>query len=139
MYSNKVKRELSEKLSGVPRYKAMLRKAIAQLREGQIPVVIESWNALWKRTSLDAPMWHNVLPLEALNVIRQARSEQACIELLPRIETTSYQPQITLKISVDGKTTYTKLFPVQEEALTQLVFWGHQDKNFLKILFDFFG
>lgn len=145
-HSTSVKREIFEEISQEPRFIGILQKVADNFKKGQSPVVIESFNTYWQRVGAEDSVWDTILPDEARDDLRKACvRESSNVEMRASLNTQLEKPYLEANISVCissrscGRSTKKHTVTLPSEKMSQLVFFGYRDKNYLKLFFGSLG
>lgn len=145
-HSKAVKSEIFEALSKEPRFHDVLQKVVEAFKQGQDPVVIESWNTYWKRFSPTDDMWKNFVPEDKLADFQDALiSGKAHLECRATLNVKLSQPfreaVVTICVTDDNpkKVVVKCVTKVPDDMMTELVSWGYRDKNYFKHFFRALG
>ena len=144
--SKEVKRAIFEELSNCPRFTHILETVIGMFKQGQDPVVIESWNTYWQRFSPTDEMWKRFVPDDKIAAFQSTLlSEKAHLECKATLNVKLDQPFreaiVTLHVTENNKRTSVVkcATKVPDDMMSELVSWGYRDKNYLKLFFKSLG
>lgn len=142
MKSNDVKRELCEALMKIPRFQSLVKQVVEMLKNGHAPVVIESWNTYCQRNAKSDDFWSKMLPDYAYAKFCAYNDSPTKIELRPSLcgqLPMRAEVRLTLHIHTSKTHIMCEPFCAPQEMLTQLIFWGHRDENYIRLLFAYLG
>lgn len=142
--SKEVKRVIFEELSSTPRFTNILETVIRMFKQGQDPVVIESWNTFCQRHAPSDDMWEGMMKGEDVKAFRTYCKTHKPIKITSTaaLNTKLLQPytEASVTLTATGEhDAYKLVFTVPEKRMTDLIFWGYRDKNYFKLFFRQLG
>ncbi len=125
------------------RFQTIAQQVIDLLKAGHAPVVIECWKSFWSNNATNDKLWNELFPPIVCETLRNTNNnENKAVIVKAGLKSLSlpfFEACITLQItSKDGKSS-VESHRVLESAQTKLIYWGHRDRNYLKLFFTYLG
>lgn len=142
--SNIVKNDIFEVLSTEKRYKSILDKVVEELKNGNAPVVIESWSGKFKKIKPTDSIWTELFEEKSKDMVSLFKDNTVEFHTRSYLDGNVRQDDFTpVIVSVIVKQAGDKIYQhathATEELVNSLTYFGHRDKNYLTLIFKQLG
>jgi len=143
--SKEVRTAIFEELSQEPRFCRILQKVVDAFKEGQGPIVIESFSTYVKKIQFGDELWNRLFTKEQTQYIIKRYGTN--FELKTKVSLNAKLPKPFQEAVIDlsiipGKElmpNYHHTVNIQGEELEDLFFYGHRDRNYFVLFFRTLG
>lgn len=143
--SKEVRTEIFDELAQEPRFCRILQKVVDAFKEGQGPIVIESFSTYIKKIQVGDELWNRFFTKEQTQYI--SRRYGTNFELKTKVSLNAKLPkpfqEVVIELTIvpcnELSPYYRHTVNLKGEELEELFFYGHRDRNYFQLFFRTLG